>query len=173
MVADAVGWYVIWTEPRAEKKVASRIAARGDDVWLPTYTSKRRWSDRWKEVVLPLFPGYLFAKTVSGGWRDLLQTPGVLTLVKHGGVPAVLQDDFVENLRAIVTAPAGEPEPVAQLPLRVCPGDEVIVQDGPLAGARGRVIEIRGARRLLIWVEAIGRGIQCTIGSAQVAPAVD
>ncbi|MCX5764677.1 MAG: hypothetical protein NTU67_08650 [Gemmatimonadetes bacterium] len=173
MVTDAIGWYVVWTEPRAEKKVASRIAARGDDVWLPTYTGKRRWSDRWQEVVLPLFPGYLFAKTANGGWRDLLQTPGVLTLVKHGGVPAVLHDDFVEQLRSIVAAPEGVPEPVESLSLRIAPGDEVIVQEGPLKGARGSVVEVRGARRLLIWVEAIGKGMLCTIGMAKVLPAHD
>ena len=50
------GWLVIWTESRAEKKVASRIAAQGMESWLPTITERHRWSDRWREVVLPLFP---------------------------------------------------------------------------------------------------------------------
>lgn len=171
MVSDAIGWYVVWTEPRAEKKVASRIAARGDDVWLPTYTTKRRWSDRWKEVVLPLFPGYLFARTSGGSWRELLQTPGVLTLVKDGGVPALLTDSFIHHLRSVVAAPESEAEPIESLPATVSTGDKVIVQEGPLAGLRGTVLEVRGARRLLIWVEAVGRGVACTIGSAKVMPA--
>lgn len=54
-------WFVIWTESRAEKKVEARIAALGLSPWLPTVRERHRWSDRWREVVCPLFPGYLFA----------------------------------------------------------------------------------------------------------------
>lgn len=62
------GWFVVWTASRAEKKVESRIAAMGIEVWLPMVTEKRRWSDRWREVVTPLFPGYIFASGAAANW---------------------------------------------------------------------------------------------------------
>ena len=57
---------VIWTKPRAEKAVARALEAKQVVHWLPTYLQKRKgkWSDRWKEVEFPLFPGYLFASAV-------------------------------------------------------------------------------------------------------------
>ena len=125
-------WYVVWSEARAEKKVAERLAARGCEVWLPTVTEKHRWSDRWKMVTRPLFTGYLFAATRGAGYVPLLKTPGVLTLVKEGGQPAALTPAYVADLRRIVEHPELAVEPLEPQTTFV-PGDEVLVREGPLA----------------------------------------
>jgi len=164
------GWLVIWTESRAEKKVASRIAAQGMEVWLPTMTERHRWSDRWREVVLPLFPGYLFARTGSAQLHRVLRTPGVLSVVKAGGKPAQLSDSFVSSLRHaieysdLVAGPVSTPHDYEV-------DDEVIVHEGPLAGLRGVVQQVRGARLLVVWVKEIGRGVAFTIGATLVSRA--
>lgn len=160
-------WFVVWTEARAEKKVAERFGAAGHHVWLPTYTSRRRWSDRWKEVVQPLFSGYCFARPQSENWQGLLRTPGVLTLVKEGGAPARLADDYVSSLRRTIETPELEPEPVPDFESPAL-GSEVVVQEGPLAGFRGVVREVRSGRKLIVWVATIGRGVAFTIGAAKV-----
>lgn len=160
-------WFVIWTESRAEKKVEARIAALGLTPWLPTVRERHRWSDRWKEVVRPLFPGYLFARARSVEWHNVLRTPGVLTVIKREGRPALLADSFVAGLRDAVERTGIALEVVPER-VEYRPGDEVIVQDGPLMGVRGVVRERRGGRQLVIWVSEIGRGVAFTIGSAQV-----
>ena len=160
-------WYVVWSEARAEKKFAERLAARGCDVWLPTVTETHRWSDRWKMVTRPLFTGYLFAATRGDGYVPLLRTPGVLTLVKEGGKPAALTPTYVADLRRIVEHPELAVEPLEPLATFV-PGDEVLVREGPLAGFRGQVTELKGARRLVVWIPSIGRGLLCTLGDAVV-----
>jgi transcriptional antiterminator NusG len=166
--AQADSWFVIWTESRAEKKVEQRIAALGLSPWLPTVKERRRWSDRWREVVFPLFPGYLFARARSVDWDKVLRTPGVLTVIKQEGRPALLADHFVSRLRDAIERKGVVPEPMAER-AEYHPGDEVVVQEGPLAGVRGVVRERRGARQLLIWVSEIGRGVAFTIGSAVVS----
>lgn len=163
-------WIVVWTESRAEKKVEGRLAAMGLSSWLPTITERRRWSDRWREVVCPLFPGYLFAKAGSAEWYKVLRTPGVLTVVKHEGRPALLADGFVRRLREALERKDTAPEPVAE-PVEYQPGEEVIVQEGPLAGLRGVVRESRNGTRLVIWVAEVGRGVAFTIGPALVRAA--
>jgi transcription antitermination factor NusG len=165
-------WFVIWTESRAEKKVEARIAALGLSPWLPTVKERRRWSDRWREVVSPLFPGYLFARARSVDWHKVLRTPGVLTVVKQGKHPALLPDGLVAALRDAIERHGATPEPVVeQVDFR--PGDGVvIVQEGPLKGVRGVVRERRSGRQLVIWVSEIGRGVAFTIGPALVEAAV-
>lgn len=167
IVRDA--WYVVWSEARAEKKVAERLVSRGCDVWLPTFTERRRWSDRWKTVTMPLFTGYLFASTRGAGYVPLLRTPGVLTLVKEGREPAQLEASYIAALRRLVDHPELAVEPA----VRECfePGDEILVREGPLAGYRGQVVQLRGARRLAIWIDSIGQGILCTLGDADVVRA--
>lgn len=163
-------WFVIWAESRAEKKVESRIAALGLTPWLPVIRERRRWSDRWKEVELPLFPGYLFARADSASWPAILRTPGVLTVVKEGGRPALLSGSFVASLKDAVSRRGAVPEAVAE-PVAYAPGDEVIVQEGLLSGVRGVVRERRSCRQLVIWVPQIGRGVAFAIGPALVRPA--
>jgi transcription antitermination factor NusG len=163
------GWFVIWTESRAEKRVANRLEQLGLEAWLPTVTERRRWSDRWRDVVIPLFPSYLFAHGHSSQMAALLRTPGVLTVVKHAGRPVLLVDEFVSSLRRAIEG-AGQTIERISAPFEYGAGDEVVVQEGPLAGVRGVVQEQRGRRQLLIWVREIGRGAAFTIGSAMVVP---
>ena len=162
-------WLVLWTESRAEKKVAERIAAQGIEAWLPTVTERHRWSDRWRTVVLPLFPGYLFARGAAHVHR-VLRTPGVLTIVKQGARPALLSESFVSSLRRAVETSGLPVEAVADAhDYRV--DDEVIVQEGPLAGLRGVVRQLRGARHLVVWVAEVGRGVAFTVGANLVVRA--
>jgi transcriptional antiterminator RfaH len=166
----ADGWIVIWAEARAEKQVARRVQAIGLECWLPSVKQRRRWSDRWKEIETPLFPGYLFARTPMSAWSRVLRIPGVLSVVKQGRLPAVLSDRFIEALRDAISRDGSSPEPVTDCgPFH--PGDEVIVQDGALRGVRGVVRERRSGRQLVIWVAEISRGVAFTIGSALVKPA--
>jgi transcription antitermination factor NusG len=168
--AQSDSWFVIWTESRAEKKVEARIAALGLCPWLPTVKERRRWSDRWREVVSPLFPGYLFARARSVEWHKVLRTPGVLTVVKHEGQPALLPDGFIAALRGAIERKGITPEAVAEnVDYRA--GDEVIVQEGALKGVRGVVRERRSGRQLVIWVSEIGHGVGFTIGQTLVKAA--
>lgn len=160
-------WFVVWTAARAEKKVASRIAAQGMEQWLPTLTERRRWSDRWRNVVLPLFPGYVFARGEVSQLHTLLRTPGVMTVVKDGEKAARLSDGFIGSLRkalefgGLEVAAVDAPDYVV--------GDRVEVREGPLAGLSGVIQEVKNGRRLVVWVREIGRGVAFTIGSDLVS----
>jgi transcription antitermination factor NusG len=160
-------WLAVWTKPRAERVAAGMLEARGVAVWLPTITVRRRWSDRWKEVEVPMFPGYLFAQAGIGSWPELLRVHGVLTIVKQGRVPAWLRDHQMLELRAAVERIClGEQEPEVVDDYEV--GERVRVIDGPMAGLVGIVREKRGGRRLLVGVEQIGRALSLSIGAARV-----
>jgi len=163
-------WFVIWVESRAEKKVEKRIAALGLEPWLPVVRERHRWSDRWREVECPLFPGYLFARATNADWHLVLRTPGVLTIVREAGRPALLADSFVTSLRDAIEREGVVPEAVNER-VDYALGEEVIVQDGVLRGVRGIVRERRGGRQLVLWVAEIGRGVSFTIGSAIVKAA--
>ena len=169
-VAQTGPWFVIWAESRAEKKVEKRIAALGLSPWLPIVKERHRWSDRWREVECPLFPGYLFARAANADWHQILRTPGVLTVVKEGGKAALLADSFVTSLRDAIEREGVVPEAVTER-VDYVPGDEVIVQEGVLRGVRGIVQERRSRRQLVLWVAEIGRGVAFTIGSSLVKTA--
>ena len=53
-------WRVFYTRARAEKKCEERLQDRRIEVLVPKKKEVRQWSDRKKEVTVPLFRNYLF-----------------------------------------------------------------------------------------------------------------
>ena len=168
MDADAaMHWVAVWSRSRAEKAVARYLAERGVEYWLPLIAVRRRWSDRWKEIQLPLFPGYLFARLPPDAWSTLLRVPGVLTVVKSGRQPARIREEQIADLRlAVSRIMSGEKEP--EVVHDFVAGDRVRVVEGPMAGLVGVVREARGGRRLLVGFEQIGKALSVLIGAAGV-----
>lgn len=167
-VAPRGRWLALWTKPRAEKVAARAMRSLSVPAWLPTYSSRRQWSDRRKVVALPLFPGYLFAQVSPGAWTGVLGAAGVLTVVKQGRDPAWIRDSQIADLRLAVES-LGVIEDEPRIESDYVAGDRVQVLDGPLARLIGTVRELRGGRRLLVGIEQIGRAISISIGTASVA----
>jgi hypothetical protein len=66
-----------------------------DTPWLPIAKERHRWSERWRDVECPHFPGYLFARATNADWQQILRTPGVLTVIKDGvlrGVRGIVRE---------------------------------------------------------------------------------
>src|SRR5271168_3470221 len=61
---DSPCWYAIRTRSRHEKVVAKQLDGLQIENFLPLCNVIHRWSDRRKEVELPLFPGYAFVRLV-------------------------------------------------------------------------------------------------------------
>jgi transcription antitermination factor NusG len=53
-------WFVLYTQPRNEKKVAERLEKLGIKAYCPMTIQVRQWSDRKKKVEVPLLNSYVF-----------------------------------------------------------------------------------------------------------------
>lgn len=74
-------WFVIYTKPRCEKKIAQKLEALGIEVFCPLITTIKQWSDRKKKVEIPLFSSYIFLKIAEAKRKDVFQISGVLNYV--------------------------------------------------------------------------------------------
>ena len=94
-------WFALRVKSRSEKIVSTIVRYKGFEEFLPLYQSRRRWSDRFKSVELPLFPGYVFCRVDPEHRLPLLTIPGVLDFVRIGRVPAPID---TAEIAAIQTA---------------------------------------------------------------------
>lgn len=85
-----MNWYVIYTKPKWEKKVAEQLADAGIECYCPLITQVRQWSDRKKKVVVPLFNSYVFVRLEDCDRNLVFQSPGA---VRYG-----ITTKFVTNL---------------------------------------------------------------------------
>src|SRR5215831_13656273 len=96
-------WYALQVYQSREKITTLLLNQKGFDPFCPTYTVKRRWSDRVKVVEEPLFPGYLFCKfDPRQRLLPVLTTPGVMSIVGTGKEPIAIPETEIEAVRRMV-----------------------------------------------------------------------
>ena len=82
---SASRWFAVRVRPQRERRVVDAFRHKGYEPFLPLYRSKRSWSDRVKEIELPLFPGYVFCRFQAASRLPIVTTPGVVYVVGVGG----------------------------------------------------------------------------------------
>src|SRR4051794_34835370 len=92
-------WLALRVKSRCEKTVAAAIRQKGFQEFVPVYHCRRRWSDRLKDMELPLFPGYVFCGMDPGLRLMVLTIPGALYFVGIGRTPIAIDNDEIAALQ--------------------------------------------------------------------------
>jgi transcription antitermination factor NusG len=149
---------VVYTRPKAEKKVASMVGTMGFESFLPIQNVCRQWSDRKKSIGLPLFPNYVFVRIRES---DRVQLYSIKTIVKFVSIerkPVVVSDREIKVLKQIMQQSEDIlPDSYLQS------GDKIKILSGPLFGLEGTVIRRNGHDRLLVRVESLLRAFSVNI----------
>lgn len=147
-------WYAFRVRPRHEKSVALQLGDKKQESFLPLVKQARRWANRTSHVDLPVIPGYIFCRSHRFGLLPILQTPGVIDVVRAGRTPAAIPAEEVYALeRAIQAAVPLEPYPYYEI------GDKVEIREGPLAGVSGTVVKHRNVAQLVLSVAILRRSV--------------
>ncbi len=165
---SASAWYAVRTRGRHEKVVDSQLAARGIEAFLPLVARRHRWADRWKDVTLPLFPGFCFARFPYGDRQRRLavvSSVGVVEILGINGHPAQVPEEEIAAVRTLVTSVLPiDPHPY------LTAGMEVEVIRGPLEGVRGVLIRKGRHARLVVAVHLIQQAASVELDADDVCP---
>jgi transcription termination/antitermination protein NusG len=147
-------WYAVYTRSRHEKCVHEQCQRRSIESFLPLYETVRRWKDRRVRVPLPLFPSYVFVRIDLIHRLDVLQIPGVASLVGFGGQPAVLNEEEIDALqKGLSHGVCAIPHP------NLTKGRRVRMKAGPLAGLEGILVRRKGNLRVVLSIDLLQRSI--------------
>ena len=155
-----MAWYVIYTKPRNEKKVAESLQKIGIVVYCPLVTQIKQWSDRKKKIQVPLFNSYLFVNFEDKNRNDVFEVNGVVRYLFWLGKPAVVRDEEIEllqeSLKYIMTS-------VELTTIKT--GDLLNIAAGPFKGKEGVVKNINKNNLQLVLKEL---GVVVTLIKADV-----
>ena len=158
-------WYAIRVRSRFELTASNLLNEKGFEQFLPLYRSQRRWSDRVKELDLPLFAGYVFCRFDASSPLRVLTTPGVVHIVSAGKNPIPVADGEIAALQSICRSGLPmQPWPYLEVGRRVC------IERGPLAGAEGVVVELKGQYRLVASISILQRSVAAEIDRDWIRP---
>ena len=135
-------WYVLYTKPRWEKKVASLLDIKNVEQYCPLNKVTKQWSDRKKVVLEPLFKGYIFVFIEESSKWEVAKTDGILNFVHWLGKPAVVKASDIENIRKFLNEFSNVQ--LTQCTTEIKVNETVIIKQGLLMNYKGIVMEIMG-----------------------------
>jgi transcription termination/antitermination protein NusG len=160
-------WFAVQTKARHEKRVAAQLEERGVEAFLPLLSEVHRWSDRKRQVQVPLFTTYVFVR-IGGDKRarvNVLQTNGVFGFVGIRGMGVPIPDQQIETVQAILREKVVfSPHPFLDI------GQKVRIRGGSLDGICGVLSAINGDRSLIVSVESIQRSLAIRIDGYGIEP---
>jgi transcription termination/antitermination protein NusG len=163
--AGGFPWFALRVKPNAEWMVSSILRAKGFSEFLPIYKATTRWSDRVKQSDKPLFPGYVFCRFSPDNRLPILSTAGVVHIVGVGKTPMAVDDQEIESIgRMVRSGLLTMPWPYLQA------GEIVLVEQGPLAGLEGVLIQVKSSYRIVVSIDLLQRSIATEVDRQWVRP---
>src|SRR5579864_729444 len=158
-------WFALQIRSRWEGTTAALLRGKGFETLLPTYTTRRKWSDRVKVVECPLFPGYVFCRFDVHNRLPVLITPGVISVVGRGKTPVAVDDSEILSIQSAVESGIRmEPWPYVEI------GERVRVKDDVLDGMEGILTNFKGCDRVVISVTLLRRSVALEIDRSRITP---
>jgi transcriptional antiterminator RfaH len=163
------GWYVIRTKARQESLARQNLFQQGYEAYLPLFLETRQRRRNPIDIVVPLFPGYLFVylDTASQSTGPIRSTLGVIGMLRFGDRMPRVPEPMIADLKRNT-----DPETGLVRPPQVCfeAGDKVRVATGPCAGLEGIYQAPAGADRARILIEFLGCQRTATLSNADIRP---
>ena len=160
-------WFALQTRYRYEQRVASDLAAKGVENYLPLLHEVHDWKDRKKFLEVPAFGGYLFVRfeATQRNRVSVLETTGVVRLLGNQGGLEAVPDSEIDSLRLSLKSGA----PCARHPY-LANGALVRIERGPLSGLEGRLVRTGNGLRLVVCVASVGQAVAVEVAREDVAP---
>jgi transcription antitermination factor NusG len=158
-------WFALAVRPRHEKAVAEVLKLRELESYLPLYGAARRWSDRTKIVQTCLFPGYVFCRFTYRRRLDVLNAPGVVSIVGFGDSPQPIPEAEIEAIRTVLASGlSAGPWPFLRK------GSRVRILAGSMKGLEGILVREKEALRLVVSVRMLQRSVAVEVDRQMIEP---
>ena len=130
-------WFVLYTKPNFEIKVAESILKIGIESYCPVYSQIKQYSDRKKKVQKPLIPSYVFVKINDQYREKVFEIRGVVRYLFWLGKPAEVREEEIELLKNNLSGNYNEIT-ISNL----IKGKDYTIPYGPLKGKKGKIIDV-------------------------------
>lgn len=144
-------WYVVYTKPKWEKKVAEKLNEIGIECYCPLIIQIKQWTDRKKKVEVPLFNSYVFVQLEDTDRNSVFQISGVVRYLFWLGKPAIVRDEEIKIIKTSLASPNLSDVSVTSIQV----GDRIKLESGAFSNQDATVQEISNTYYTLV-LESLG-----------------
>jgi transcription antitermination factor NusG len=132
-------WYIVYTKPKCERKVALTFTKRKIENFLPVNTKQIKSIRKNRVLHEPLFDCYVFAYLAEEDVKKIKMIDGVVNIVYWKGKPAIIQEDEIEAIKEFVT----DHQNIKLEKSRIDLHDIARVIDGPKYLIEGNILTVK------------------------------
>lgn len=157
-------WYVLQVITKKENKVEevlNKLSLKNLKPFLPKKKLKIRKNGQIKDIISPLYPGYIF---IIGKWdineaKDILKCPNTVKFIGGINTPGFLRDDEKEIILKITKDGLTDYSKVISI------GRKIKVISGPLKELEGVIESVdRRKHRAIVKMPLLNSTIKVTLG---------
>jgi len=165
---SSANWVVVNTHPHREALALSNLERQEFTTYLPQIRKRIQVARRPREVLRPLFPGYIFVAVDPSPtqWRPLLSTYGVRRVLRCGDQLSLLDARFIGALRTRELDGAIERPPS---PYQL--GQSICIKEGPFEGLVAKIIGLEDKDRVAVLLELLSKPARATFDVRSISPA--
>lgn len=152
--AEVSKWYAAQLKPNGLERAVANLTRQGFEAFMPMQNKTVRHARQMKNVLRPVFPGYVFIKfgLERADWRKINSTYGISRLVSfEKSMPAPVPEALIAGLKARCDA-----KNCLQPPDDLKIGEKVKMVSGAFAGFVGEIENFVGEDRVRLLYEFMG-----------------
>jgi len=148
-------WFVVYTKPQQELKVAGQLIALGITNYCPTITLIKQYSDRKKKVTKPLLSSYVMVELEENQRQKVFACNGIVRYLFFLGKPVVVPALDITLMQDHLSGVYNDFK-VTTLSV----GDSHTITEGPFSGVTGKVVETNNTK---VKLELASLGMRITL----------
>ena len=142
-------WFAAKTKQKGEFKALSFFISMGINSYVPSYVTKRVWSDRIKKVTVPAITGYVFFELNKIDFSLINLNPFTKNIVRDiGGKPAIIKNEEIITLKDYFNGK------LITSNVNLVKGQRVKINTGPFIFKKGTVNKM-SCNKVIISIESI------------------
>jgi transcriptional antiterminator RfaH len=159
-------WYLIHTKIRQEQCALENLERQNFECFLPRIQKEKLSRGALTLAHEPLFPRYLFIHLATGleakSWAPIRSTLGVSRMVSFGNVPAKINADLIESIRARTESDA------STVQRYFAPGEAVSITQGPFEGIEAIYQMQNGEGRVMVLLNILSKPVTLSIAPSSL-----
>lgn len=161
-------WFVARVQTNRESSAQFNLRRLGFRSFAPRVRRTVRHARKMRNVLAPLFPGYIFVilDLSRDRWRSVNSTFGVASLIMGAEQPTPVPQGIVETLAA-----STESSGTVRLDSDLEIGAKVRILSGPFAESMCQLVHLDDRGRVRVLLEFMGAEVSANLNRSCIAPA--
>jgi len=148
-----MSWFAAKTTRRGEFRALSFFNSIGVNAYVPSYQTKRYWSDRIKKVTVPAMTGYVFFELSKINFELVNMNPFTKNIIRDiDGQPAIIKEKEIATLKRYVNGDSIKTQ------VDFYQGQKIKVNSGPFIYKKGVINKIN-CSKMIINIESINMSL--------------